>query len=72
MEPCEPSCHLACLEATGKENKHAWKWQYIEAGKIIDSIFMYRMINWFIEYRPRRTVNDLQTERADGGLQALD
>jgi len=43
----EPSCHPACLEAC--------TWQYIEAGKIIELILIYRAIKWFIDYQPRPT-----------------
>ena len=50
----EPSCHPACLEPRDEENKHACTWQYIEAGKMIEFILIYRQINWFIDYRPRR------------------
>ena len=54
----ESSSHLASLEEKEEESKNAGTCQFIEAGKVTDSVFIYRSINWFIDYRDRPNNNN--------------
>ena len=53
----DSSSHSASLVEKEEENKHAGTCQFIEAGKLTDNIFIYRSINWFIDYHDRPTNN---------------
>lgn len=53
----EPSCQQAYLEGRDGGHKHACTWQFMDAGKIINFIFIYPAMNGFIDYLPRPNCN---------------
>lgn len=69
MEWTTPRCGDQCTEWTllsstkFRGQRHTLTWKYLEASKIINFIFICRVINGFIDYRPKAYVWCLDDEQ---------